>query len=56
MTKRQVLLDSPEYEATLGKIADLLYSFKRTREDRSIPDLGNEFVLKLYATYTSLSR
>ncbi|HOD01806.1 MAG: NAD dependent epimerase/dehydratase family protein [Firmicutes bacterium ADurb.Bin300] len=46
-------LISPEYEATLGEIADLLYSFKRTREDRSIPDLGNDFVLKLYATYTS---
>ncbi len=46
-------LVSPIYTATLGEIADLLYSFKQTRESLSIPDLGNDFILKLYATYTS---
>lgn len=39
---------------TLGEIADLLYSFKNSREERSVPDMSaNSFSKKLYATYLS---
>jgi UDP-2-acetamido-2,6-beta-L-arabino-hexul-4-ose reductase len=36
---------------TLGEIVDLIYSFKRSREERTIPDMTNEFEKKLYSTY-----
>lgn len=36
---------------TLGEIVDLIYSFKKSREDRSIPDMSDEFTKKLYSTY-----
>ena len=38
---------------TLGEIADLIYSFKRSREERSIPDMSDAFTKKLYSTYLS---
>lgn len=39
---------------TLGEIVDLLYSFKKSREDRSVPDMReNGFTKKLYAAYLS---
>ena len=38
---------------TLGKIADLIYSFKQSREERSIPDMSDSFTKKLYSTYLS---
>ena len=38
---------------TLGEISDLLYSFKNSRDERSIPDMSDEFTKKLYATYLS---
>lgn len=38
---------------TLGKIVDLLYSFKKSREERSIPDMSDDFTKKLYSTYLS---
>jgi len=41
------------YTITLGEIVDLIYSFKRSREDCSIPDMSNEFTKKLYSTYLS---
>lgn len=41
------------HEASLGEIADLLYSFKESRDNRSVPNLGNAFIYKLYATYVS---
>ncbi len=37
----------------LGKIAELLYSFKKSRNNLSVPDLKNEFEKKLYSTYLS---
>ena len=37
----------------LGEIADLIYSFRKSREERSIPDMSNEFTKKLYSTYLS---
>jgi UDP-2-acetamido-2,6-beta-L-arabino-hexul-4-ose reductase len=36
---------------TLGEIADMISSFKKSREDRSIPDMSNAFTKKLYSTY-----
>jgi UDP-2-acetamido-2,6-beta-L-arabino-hexul-4-ose reductase len=41
------------YTITLGEIVDLIYLFKRSREARSIPDLSDEFTMKLYSTYLS---
>lgn len=41
------------YKATLGKITDLLYLFKKSRENLELPDTKDEFTGKLYATYLS---
>lgn len=41
------------HEIALGEIVDLIYSFKNTREDLSIPDMSNAFTKKLYSTYLS---
>lgn len=38
---------------TLGEIVDLIYSFKKSREDKSIPKMSEEFTKKLYSTYLS---
>ena len=38
---------------TLGEIVDLIYSFKKSREDRSVPNMTDEFTKKLYSTYLS---
>lgn len=37
----------------LGKIADLLHSYKASRDERSVPDMSDAFTSKLYATYLS---
>jgi len=41
------------HDATLGKIADLLSSFKRSRENLAVPNLADPLVSKLYSTYLS---
>lgn len=41
------------YSVKLGELADLIGSFRRTREDLSLPDLSDDFVRKLYSTYLS---
>ncbi|WP_053954708.1 capsular polysaccharide biosynthesis protein CapF [Inediibacterium massiliense] len=38
---------------TLGEIVDLIYSFKKSREERSVPDMSDVFTKKLYSTYLS---
>lgn len=38
---------------TLGEIVDLIYSFKKSREERSIPNMSDSFTKKLYSTYLS---
>ncbi len=43
----------PVHERKLGEIADLIYSFKASRDERSIPDMSDGFVKALYATYLS---
>lgn len=42
-----------EYQKGLGQIADLLTSFQNSRLDGHIPDMGDGFTKKLYATYLS---
>lgn len=37
----------------LGEIAELLYSFRASRETKSIPDMADPFTKKLYSTYLS---
>jgi UDP-2-acetamido-2,6-beta-L-arabino-hexul-4-ose reductase len=41
------------YTITLGEIVDLIYSFKQSREQRTVPDMSNSFTKKLYSTYLS---
>lgn len=38
---------------TLKEIADLIYSFRKSREERSIPNMSDVFTKKLYSTYLS---
>ncbi|KAB3534737.1 capsular polysaccharide biosynthesis protein CapF [Alkaliphilus pronyensis] len=38
---------------TLSEIADLIYSFRKSREDRSVPNMADAFAKKLYSTYLS---
>lgn len=41
------------HKVTLGKIEDLLYQFRDSRRTLSVPDQGDPFSKKLYATYLS---
>jgi UDP-2-acetamido-2,6-beta-L-arabino-hexul-4-ose reductase len=41
------------YTITLGEIVDLIYSFKKSREERSIPNMLNPLTKKLYSAYLS---
>ncbi len=41
------------YTITLGEIVDLILSFKKSREDRSVPNMSDTFTKKLYSTYLS---
>ena len=42
-----------EHSVKLGHIADLIRSFKVSRENLMIPDMGDPFTKKLYSTYLS---
>ena len=41
------------YTVTLGEIVRLIHSFKKSREEISIPDMSDDFTKKLYSTYLS---
>ncbi|MFD2656638.1 capsular polysaccharide biosynthesis protein CapF [Gracilibacillus thailandensis] len=41
------------HKIKLGKIVELLQSFKKSRENRLIPNMSDEFTKKLYSTYLS---
>ena len=41
------------FHVTLGEIVDLLYSFKESRKDLSVPDMSDGFAKRLYANYLS---
>ncbi len=43
----------PVYHTTVGQMAELIISFKESRKSLEIPDMGDAFVQKLYATYLS---
>lgn len=43
----------PVYEVTVGVLADIIYSFREMRDDKSIPELKDELIKKLYSTYLS---
>lgn len=38
---------------TLGEIVELIYSFKKSRKDKFVPDMSDSFIKKLYSTYLS---
>lgn len=42
---------SPIHRVCLGELAELLYSFKFSRETLQIPNMSNPLVKKLYSTY-----
>ena len=41
------------HKIKLGKLAELIYSFKESRNNLYVPDMGDEFTKKLYSTYLS---
>ena len=41
------------HTVALGRVAELIRSFAQSRDNRSVPDMGDPFVQKLYATYLS---
>ncbi|MEX1377724.1 MAG: capsular polysaccharide biosynthesis protein CapF [Eubacteriales bacterium] len=41
------------HKVRLGEIVDLLYSFKESRKDLSVPNMSNAFAKALYSTYLS---
>lgn len=41
------------YTIALRNIVDLIYSFKASRKELSIPDMSDDFTKKLYSTYLS---
>lgn len=41
------------FKVTLGQIVDLLYSFRDSRNDLSVPDMSDGFTKRLYANYLS---
>lgn len=42
-----------EHKITLGKIAELIKTFKDSRDTLEVPDMSDEFTRKLYSTYLS---
>lgn len=42
-----------EYETTIGELASLIKSFKKSRSNLSVPNMENELTKKLYSTYLS---
>lgn len=42
-----------DYSATVGELAERIYSFKALRKDLAVPDMSDAFTAKLYATYLS---
>lgn len=44
---------STQHRVTLGRIVELIESFKDSRESLSVPNVGDAFAKKLYSTYLS---
>lgn len=49
----EILYIKPSYDKSIGEIANLIQSFKDSRFNLMLPDQGDEFDKKLYATYLS---
>lgn len=43
----------PIHNTTLGKLAEIIYSFRENRETFFLPDVADQFTKKLYSTYLS---
>ena len=41
------------YMVNIGELADIIYGFKKLRSDLALPDVGNSFIRKMWATYLS---
>lgn len=41
------------YSVKIGELADIVYGLRKTRNDFSVPDVGNAFIRKMWATYLS---
>lgn len=41
------------YSVNIGELADIVYGFKKTRNNLSVPDVGDAFTRKMWATYLS---
>jgi UDP-2-acetamido-2,6-beta-L-arabino-hexul-4-ose reductase len=53
-TKNEDFCEVPVvYSKKLGEIVDLIYSFKTSRNDLSVPNMADGFTKKLYSTYLS---
>jgi UDP-2-acetamido-2,6-beta-L-arabino-hexul-4-ose reductase len=50
LTYREV---TPHFKVTLGRLAELIHSFRQMRQTLRLPDLSDEFTRKLYGTYLS---
>ncbi|MGZ3606696.1 MAG: polysaccharide biosynthesis C-terminal domain-containing protein [Syntrophales bacterium] len=50
---REYLTVSPTYKISLGELAERLYQFRDIRRSLLIPDLADDFMKCLYATYLS---
>ena len=48
-----VCLVNPVYQTTLGKLAELISSFRQSRTTLAVPNIADEFEKKLYSTYLS---
>ena len=44
---------TPVHSVKLGEIVSLIHSFKESRENLLVPDMGDAFTKKLYSTYLS---
>ncbi|MGJ9383959.1 capsular polysaccharide biosynthesis protein CapF [Salipaludibacillus sp. CF4.18] len=42
-----------DHTITLGEVVDLIYTFKKSREERSIPNMSDPLTKNLYSTYLS---
>ncbi|EDP68091.1 capsular polysaccharide synthesis enzyme CapF [Carnobacterium sp. AT7] len=49
----EILKVSKEYHITLGNLAETIKSFKESRNNLLVPNMGNELTKKLYSTYLS---
>lgn len=52
-TGKQFCTVPVDYKVKLGEVAELIQSFKESREKLQVPDLSDPFTKKLYATYLS---